>query len=714
MPLSMARLPSFVSVACGTYAVIGGVITLLGWAVGAERLTSWIGDGISMFPNTAVAAVLCGCAVLLTAIRPKAAVAWLSVRLSAGLVGLLGGVTLVQHIFGVNLGLDTLLFERAWGQRAAAAPMRMGPPASTSYVVLGVALVLATLGPRGRRIGSALALVPIGIASLSLTGFWFGADPLFGAARFTGIAFQTSTIIFALGVGLLAAVPEHGLTNFLRRRDAGGVLARRLLLPIIAIPVGLGKLCLVAQRAGMFDTQFGLAVFVLATVAMLLVLLWWTARGVSRQSRLAIEAERAVRESEARLKAILEQLPVAVGVMDTGGAWVLTNPRMAMYAPTALPLASSGGSARLRAWDDVGEPISPEDWPARRALRGERVAGLEMLYTAEDGRDAWVRCSAAPLTSDSGKIVGATCVVQDIDLSKRFQDRLQEELAKRTEEVNQAAQSLALAQRLAAVGTMAAGLAHDINNITLPLGARMDVLLQNPALEEKIKRELAVITALVDHLRQMSRNLSLFSRDPEQDGAEGSTDLASWSHRVRGLLEASLGGLPRAHGDAGVRLRFDLPPGLPLVRVAPHRLTQAVLNIAHNSRDAIIAARALNGWQADRGCITIRARAREDRAAVVLEVIDDGCGMDDQTRRRAVEPFFTTKHRPLAAGSAGSGLGLALAHAICERVGGRLEIASELGKGTTVAMTLPTGEAAEPDIVVGESVARRASRSTKD
>jgi PAS domain S-box-containing protein len=682
------------SAACGVYAVLGGAVTLLGWALGLPPLTDWNRDGISMFPNTAVAAILCGSAVLVLA-RGAGRRGRPVVRAAACLVGVIGGLTLSQHLSGVNLGIDTLLFETSWGQRAAAAPMRMGPPASTSYLVLGIGLLLATGGARGRRVASGLAVLPVGIASLSLIGFWFGADRLFGVARFTGIAFQTSTMVCALGVGLLAALPEHGLVAVLRRDDAGGLLARRLLLPIIAIPVVLGKLRIIGEQAGLYDTAFGIAILVLTMVMMLVGLLWWTAVGVSRHARLALHAERAVRESETRLKSILEQLPVAVGVMDATGRWTLTNQSMEGLVPEGIASMTPEGAGRWRAWDEHGIPLGPEEWPGKRGLRGERVIpGMEMLYTGQDGRETWMRVSTAPLRNEAGEIVGVTSVVQDIDLPKRFSDRLQEELAKRTDEVHRAAQSLALAQRLAAVGTMASGLAHDINNITFPLGTRLDVMLRNPTLDERVKAELSVITALVDHLRHMSRNLSLFSRDPEQEGTEGVAELTSWCARVQGLLEASLSGTEDRGADSYVRLRFDVPAGLPPVNVAPHRLTQAVLNLVHNSRDAILTRRAQLGAKRDDGCITLEARAGV--GAVLIRIIDDGCGMDEPTLRRAVEPFFTTKHRPTAAGAPGSGLGLALAHAICERIGGKLEIESELGKGTTVTMSLPAAGGATP------------------
>src|ERR1051326_867435 len=186
----------------GIYVLFVGALTLIGYAIGARRLTDWYDDGISMFPNAAVCAAASGVALLLLVTAGNRNV----IRVTAAIVGLLGAVTLVEHLTGVNLGIDTLLSKQTWGQRAAAAPMRMGPPASTSYLISGVALLLATYGWRARRVAGALAIAIVAIASLSLVGYWFGSDLLFGVAQFTGIAFQTSTVLAAIGIGLIVSL----------------------------------------------------------------------------------------------------------------------------------------------------------------------------------------------------------------------------------------------------------------------------------------------------------------------------------------------------------------------------------------------------------------------------------------------------------------------------------------------------------------------------
>jgi signal transduction histidine kinase/ActR/RegA family two-component response regulator len=297
-----------VVIAAGAYALAGGAVTLLGWALGSQRLTDWANTGISMFPNTAVCGGISGMALLLLATSGAGQRRQRAVRVLAVCVALIGGLTLFEHISGIDLGIDTLLSDQRFGQRAAAAPMRMGPPASTSFLVLGTGLFLATCGPRARWLASALATIAVAISSLSLVGYWFGADQLYTVVHLTGIAIQTSTIISALAVGLMAAIPEHGIVALLCRDDGGGMLVRRLLLPIIVIPLLLGWLRLLGEHAGYYNVGFGLSLLSIVTIAMLLTLLAATASSISR-AELAFRTERKLLEAELRRR--LEDLAQA-------------------------------------------------------------------------------------------------------------------------------------------------------------------------------------------------------------------------------------------------------------------------------------------------------------------------------------------------------------------------------------------------------------------
>ena len=223
---------------------------------------------------------------------------------------------------------------------------------------------------------------------------------------------------------------------------------------------------------------------------------------------------------------------------------------------------------------------------------------------------------------------------------------------------------LALAQRLAATGTLAAGVAHEINN---PLGGMLNAVgrLKKPgAAPEAQAKYLALLEENVERIGAIVRRLLDLS--PRKAEA-GPVDLADAARRTAELV--------RYRADTqGVRLAVEADDGVPPVLGDRHELTQALLNLVLNALDASVAG----------GAVAIRVR--RDGADVQVEVADEGAGMTPETAARAFDLFFTTKE----AGK-GTGLGLAAVHHAVTSSGGSVAIESAPGAGTTVRLRLPVG-----------------------
>lgn len=130
-------------------------------------------------------------------------------------------------------------------------------------------------------------------------------------------------------------------------------------------------------------------------------------------------AEEQLRRSEAYLSAILQQLPIGVGVFDGAGRLDLANETFRLYVSKDLPSHSTEETARWRSYRD-GSLVSPRDYPGARALRGQvTLPGMEFLHNLPDGRAIWTRVGAAPLRDDAGSITGAITTIQNIDKEKR-------------------------------------------------------------------------------------------------------------------------------------------------------------------------------------------------------------------------------------------------------------------------------------------------------
>jgi CheY-like chemotaxis protein len=230
-------------------------------------------------------------------------------------------------------------------------------------------------------------------------------------------------------------------------------------------------------------------------------------------------------------------------------------------------------------------------------------------------------------------------------------------------------------ERMASLGTLAAGLAHEINNPLAAVLANLESLQRElgagagPGVDEL----LAETRDGAERVRDVVRSLRTFAR-PGADGPRA-TDVRS---EIDAAVRLTLNEL-RHHARLEVRVG-DLPP----VAASTHQLGQVFLNLLTN------AAQAIPEGNADQHLITLEAATAPDGWARV-EVRDSGAGIAPELLPRIFEPFFTTK-----AQGVGTGLGLAIVHSIVAAVGGRVEVESRLGSGTTFRVLLPPAPAATP------------------
>jgi PAS domain S-box-containing protein len=232
---------------------------------------------------------------------------------------------------------------------------------------------------------------------------------------------------------------------------------------------------------------------------------------------------------------------------------------------------------------------------------------------------------------------------------------------------------LQLVDRMAAMGTLAAGLGHDMNNVLLPIRARLDAL-EHAGMGESAMAHIMAVRRSVAYLQQLSDGLHFLAMDPDGLATrlrpEESTDLAEWWKQVGDLLRKAV--------PQNVVVTASIPRGMQAVTVAPQWLTQAMLNLIVNAGEAIPARKR-------GGRVKVWATPSADGQTVNLGVTDNGSGMTPEIRRRAMDLFFTTKPR-----SMGTGLGLPLARKVADRAGGSLQIKSKPNAGTTVVLTLRT------------------------
>jgi len=244
------------------------------------------------------------------------------------------------------------------------------------------------------------------------------------------------------------------------------------------------------------------------------------------------------------------------------------------------------------------------------------------------------------------------------------------------EELRHSQQTVMQTERLRALGEMASGIAHDINNAISPVALYAELLLSQEAhLSEAGRGRLATMRRAIDDVAGTIERMREFYRPREATREFTRLDIRAAIEQVLDFTEPRWKALPQQRGIV-IELRRELATQLPDVMGDEVELRDALTNLVFNAVDAMPEGGTL-------GLRTYAAMEPDGRSTVRIEVSDTGLGMDPETRRRCIEPFFTTK------GERGTGLGLASVYGMLQRHSAALEVDSEPGKGTTMRMIFP-------------------------
>jgi PAS domain S-box-containing protein len=254
-------------------------------------------------------------------------------------------------------------------------------------------------------------------------------------------------------------------------------------------------------------------------------------------------------------------------------------------------------------------------------------------------------------------------------------------------------------ERLLALGQMASGIAHDINNAISPVALYTESLLEKePGLSPRTRSHLETIQRAISDVAQTVARMREFYRQREPQSMLLPVDMNALVRQIVDLTRARWSDMAQRRGIA-IEMRTQLASDLPTIMGADNEIREALTNLIFNAVDAM----------PDGGPLTLRTKVvQEDegvhsqesptREFVQVEVIDAGSGMDEDTRRRCLEPFFTTK------GERGTGLGLAMVYGAIQRHSANIEIESAVGKGTTVRLSFPIPTTSAPGAEVSAGV----------
>jgi two-component system NtrC family sensor kinase len=373
------------------------------------------------------------------------------------------------------------------------------------------------------------------------------------------------------------------------------------------------------------------------------------------------EMERRLRQQQEFARRLVDNFPDLILVLDTNAHYTFVSPRskeILGYEPQEIAAM------------DFGQCAHPEEMPAVRALYDDIVAGTQMFASLEvrvrHKQGDWRRIlfNFSPISDEQGNIEGVVLSGRDVTDLKRLEEQLIQ------------------AEKLAAMGQMLAGVAHELNNpLTAILGVT-ELLRERAAPDEASKRQLELTHRQARRAARIVQNLLEFSRpaSPQKKSLD-----------VNNLIERTL----QLHGHSlrrnNVEVEFHPQGKLPGVVGDANQLIQVFLNLVTNAEQAIREVR-------ETGRLQIRLGRSGNRLSIAFQ--DDGVGIRPEALPRIFDPFYTTK-RP----GGGTGLGLSICMSIIREHGGTIEAESLPAGGSAFTVFLPAAPADLPEAPSGPSQA---------
>ena len=355
---------------------------------------------------------------------------------------------------------------------------------------------------------------------------------------------------------------------------------------------------------------------------------------------------------------------------------------LALTEQATIPV-DLNGLQRTLAGQTVSEPDTaqvPFPFPQRLAQGGLHALVLTPLQTKAEVFGVLVVARWEVGSFSSGECEFLLQLSEHVALAVH-QVQLSSEVQRAYDELRQTQLLLVQQERLRALGQLASGIAHDINNAITPASLYVeDVLLHEAALSPETRDSLTTVQTAIKDVAQTVARLREFYRKSESSEELVSMDLNRVVRQSVDLTRARWRDQAQQQG-IDIRLEPRLAEGLPSVSGNESEVREMLINLILNAVDAMPHG----------GTLTIATQATP--TMVVVAVQDTGVGMDEETKQRCIEPFYTRK------GERGTGLGLAMVYGIVQRHGGQLEIVSEVGEGTTMRVVFPYVVAVEVEPV---------------
>ena len=449
-----------------------------------------------------------------------------------------------------------------------------------------------------------------------------------------------------------------------------------LLLGTAGLTICLCLIILPAWFLGITDLTYGQWAAVLVVVLSVQGLLWWALWRKWHDQRL--QTEETLRESEARLRQVIDLVPHFIFAKDQEGHFILANRAVAeaygttpegLLCKTDADFASSQEEVRRFRADDL-EVIES----------GQAKVIPEERLTDAGGRERVLRTTKIPFTFANSELPALLGVAIDVTEIKKAED-----------ERRQLEDQMQHLQKLESLGVLAGGVAHDFNNILVSVLGNAELALGDLAEDSAARPRIQRVVTSAERAAELVHQMLAYSGQGQF--VIERLDLSRITHGVSDLISASI--------SKKAKVTVTATHGNVYVEADPAQLHQVLINLMTNASDALCDRTGLITVTTGRTHVSSKelntsygAEGLPTGEYAFLEVADDGCGMDLETQARIFDPFFTTKF-------VGRGLGLAAVLGIARGHDGAIHVDSAKGRGTTVRVLLPLAPApSRPDKLV--------------
>ena len=312
---------------CGALVALVGILVLLGWAADVEALKRVAPGLVAMNPLTALAFVLGGICLSLSAQKTSGTVVGRGVAMVCAVaVALIGLLKFGGYLLDREVSLDQLLFTAKLAGNQFGPPNRMAPNTAFTFLLCGSALLLLDVKLAKRFYPAPLlSLVAAALALLAVTGYGLGTTSFYHVGTYIPMALHTALAFLLLSSGILAARPGVGPMRVLCGRNMGGATMRRLLPAAVLVPFCLGLLWQLGARRGDFDPQLGIPLMVVSSIACFAAVIFLNALSLEKSDAERKRVEQALRRSSAQIHDLYNQAPCGYHSVDANGVFLAIN-----------------------------------------------------------------------------------------------------------------------------------------------------------------------------------------------------------------------------------------------------------------------------------------------------------------------------------------------------------------------------------------------------